>query len=408
MKNFLLFALVFFGVCIAHSQIINDNKFTFSYIQLPLTKIDPQHSLFEVLVVHEYNQANQDSIAIFNARKESAMQRFLFQMDIYYAQKDSIDRMYYTQLSSWEKKVNAGIKNADGTALPKPAAPKYPTQPIYPQLQEPQLHSSFSEDQATERITLSGFEQGSGEVQIIVKIQPIQNIRIVTKKYGSGSSTRYKYTAKYQMPVGIVVASPTEGILMETTMFTEEKSYKMANQKSQYDHELYMMDHKDDLFLKLESTARTEVLSDLNNAINSQFGYVMKSRKAEIYSVKKFKSYDYTDVTNAYSIATSALSKVSQDRDRSGAMDKLEEAINAIKLILEESNPNDKKTRINPKVTAMLHCNLAELLIWQGEFDRADASVNLAINSGEGKAKRHCKGELLFYKGQRNRWNVHF
>jgi hypothetical protein len=259
MKNFLLFALVFFGVCIAHSQIINDNKFTFSYIQLPLTKIDPQHSLFEVLVVHEYNQANQDSIAIFNARKESAMQRFLFQMDIYYAQKDSIDRMYYTQLSSWEKKVNAGIKNADGTALPKPAAPKYPTQPIYPQLQEPQLHSSFSEDQATERITLSGFEQGSGEVQIIVKIQPIQNIRIVTKKYGSGSSTRYKYTAKYQMPVGIVVASPTEGILMETTMFTEEKSYKMANQKSQYDHELYMMDHKDDLFLKLESTARTEV-----------------------------------------------------------------------------------------------------------------------------------------------------
>ncbi|MDA9882065.1 hypothetical protein N9C33_04640, partial [Crocinitomicaceae bacterium] len=118
MKNFLLFALVFFGVCIAHSQIINDNKFTFSYIQLPLTKIDPQHSLFEVLVVHEYNQANQDSIAIFNARKESAMQRFLFQMDIYYAQKDSINRMYYTQLSSWEKKVNAGIKNADGTALP--------------------------------------------------------------------------------------------------------------------------------------------------------------------------------------------------------------------------------------------------------------------------------------------------
>ncbi|MDA9881940.1 hypothetical protein N9C33_04010, partial [Crocinitomicaceae bacterium] len=223
-----------------------------------------------------------------------------------------------------------------------------------------------------------------------------------------GSSTRYKYTAKYQMPVGIIVASPTEGILMETTMFTEEKSYKMANQKSQYDYELYMMDHKDDLFLKLESTARTEVLSDLNNAINSQFGYVMKSRKAEIYSVKKFKSYDYTDVTNAYSIATSALSKVSQDRDRSGAMDKLEEAINAIKLILEESNPNDKKTRINPKVTAMLHCNLAELLIWQGEFDRADASVNLAINSGEGKAKRHCKGELLFYKDQRNRWNVHF
>ena len=144
-----------------------------------------------------------------------------------------------------------------------------------------------------------------------------------------------------------------------------------------------------------------------NIIINNQFGFVTRSRSAEIYSVKNFKNYDYTDVTSAFSIATLALTAVGDDRDRSGAMDKLDDAINAIKLILEESTP-DNKARVNPKVTAMLQCNLAELLIWQAEFDKADATVNIAMNSGEGKAKRHCKDELGFYKDQRKRWKVNY
>jgi hypothetical protein len=77
-------------------------------------------------------------------------------------------------------------------------------------------------------------------------------------------------------------------------------------------------------------------------------------------------------------------------------------------MILEESNFSDKKARINTKVTAMLQCNLAELLVWQGEYDKADATVNIAKNSGEGKAKRHCNGTTNFYADQRKRWNAHY
>ena len=49
----------------------------------------------------------------------------------------------------------------------------------------------------------------------------------------------------------------------------------------------------------------------------------------------------------------------------------------------------------------MLQCNKAELLIWQAEFDQADALVNIAMNSGEGKAKRHLRDEIGFYAGER-------
>jgi hypothetical protein len=182
----------------------------------------------------------------------------------------------------------------------------------------------------------------------------------------------------------------------------------MTDQKSQYDHQIYMLDHKDEFHNNLELYARNAALLETNDYLNNQFGYVNKTRSTEIYSVKSFKNYDYTDVTQTYTLAVQALQVVGSDRDRDGAMDQLDGAIDAIKLILEESSLSDNKTRINPKVTAMLQCNLAELLAWQGEYDKAGATVNIAKNSGEGKAKRHCNGVTSFYADQRKRWDVHY
>jgi hypothetical protein len=102
-----------------------------------------------------------------------------------------------------------------------------------------------------------------------------------------------------------------------------------------------------------------------------------------------------------------ALMLVSQDRDRSSAMDKIEEALAEWEMILEESNTYDKKARINSKITAMIQCNMAELLAWQGEFDQSQINVNLAISAG-GKFKRHANAEQSFYADQKKRWNVHY
>jgi len=56
----------------------------------------------------------------------------------------------------------------------------------------------------------------------------------------------------------------------------------------------------------------------------------------------------------------------------------------------------------------VLPVNLAELYVLQGEFNKADATVNLIMNSGEGKAKLHIDDETGFYSNQRKRWEVHY
>ena len=408
MKNILLTATLLLGVNFAHSQNINDNKINFKYIQLPLIKIDDQFTNYQILVEHDYNQANTDSLALFQARKDLAINDFESKIVLYQSSRDSLDKIYLGKLATWEKNVNAGLLKPDGSAIDKPFPPNYPTQPAYPNVEAPHLHTAFTDESVKQKIALSGFEDGLGGIQITIKLLPIQNISIVKTKKGIGATTKYLYSARYAMPVAVKLASPTQGILLETTLFTSAKTYKMSDQKSQYDHQIYMLDHKGEFYNNLELYARNAALLETNNYLNNRFGYVNKSRATEIYSVKSFKNYDYTDVTQAYSLAVQALQVVGVERDRDGAMKRLDGAIDAIKMILEESNFSDKKARINTKVTAMLYCNLAELLVWQGEYDKADATVNIALNSREGKAKRHCKGVTGFYADQRKRWNVHY
>jgi hypothetical protein len=156
----------------------------------------------------------------------------------------------------------------------------------------------------------------------------------------------------------------------------------------------------------MESKARNYAISEVDRILNDQFGFVKMTRETEIYSLKKYKSYEYSDVTEAYTITTQALSLVSKDRNRASAISKIDQAISKWKAILEESNLYDEKARVNDKITAMIHCNLSELYIWKGDFSSADLELNLALNSGVFKFKNESERRRDFYTYQKNRWDV--
>ena len=182
----------------------------------------------------------------------------------------------------------------------------------------------------------------------------------------------------------------------------------MKAYKSQYDFEIYMLDNEKRFYDELELYARTKAIAEANSFINDQVGYVNKRRNTEIYSVKKFKNYDYSDVTNAYSATVQALSLIGNDRDRSSAQDKFDAALELWREIMQESNTYDKKARINNKISAMIQCNIAEIKIWQSKFNEANATLNLALNSGVLKAKIHAKKMPSLYSSLEQRWRVNF
>ena len=408
MKKLILSISILCGFSFVFGQNMNDNKVTFTYIQLPMIQIDDQFDKYEVRTEHDYKRANEDSIAINELRQEAALTMYK-QLSIQHnIQRDSLDRIYLRKLATWEKSINAGVTNPNGTALTKPAPPMYPEAPMFPIQKDPMFHTDYEDTKITSVINLSGYEKGLGGFLVTLTVHPIQHGSIVMEKSGSGSATKYKYKSPYTLPITVKIESPTQGVLLEKRLYDTQKYYKMKDQSSQYDHALYMMDNKEAFYLQVEEYARKQAINSLNDYINGQIGFVKKKRTAEIYTVKKYKSYNYNDVDFAFKKTVAALQAVKNDDDRSGAMDLIDEALEVLNEVLLESNDYDKKSRINSKITAMLECNKMELLMWKAEFDEVDGMISLLINSGEGKAKRHARGQQGFYADQRLRWEANY
>ncbi len=390
------------------AQNIGDNKVNFQYIQLPKIKIDDKFNTYEVRVEHAYKDANQDSLAMHEMRKQAAITVYEQELVVYRRMKDSIDRLHFQEMANWEIKTNAGTLGADGKPLPQPSQPMYPTAPILERIDGPRLHTELADNQVTDNISIEGFEKGLGGAIVALKVLPIRNIQIVSSKKGSGASTKYEYRCLYTLPIELTLTTPTQGTLTQVVINQGQQSYSVGNYKSSYEYQIYMMDNKDQFYMDLERSARNNAIVSARNYLNDNFGYVLRNRAAELYTVNRHKKYDYSDVTNAYTKSVQALSQVKNDRDRSGAADMIEEALEMWKGIMEESNTFDNAARINDKISAMIQCNMAELYVWLGEFNDSEMQANLALNSGEGKAKRHISGELGFYADQRVRWEAHY
>ncbi|MBT8218439.1 MAG: hypothetical protein KJP00_01355 [Bacteroidia bacterium] len=408
MKRIVLLLLVLFGFSFLYGQNINDNKVSFTYIQLPYKVVDENIDNYELNLDHAYLAANQDSLELHKIRKASRMATFEQLMTSYQAKKDSMYRIHLRALSIWEKAVNAGEKDSDGSELTKPAAPEYPNPPVFPSADLPLLHTDYNDSNLNQRASVEGFQKGTGGILVTISMLPIQYFPVEESTRGSGSSKVYTYSAPYILPFRVKVETPTQGVLLDDLVLDQKQYYGMKEQKSKYDHELYMMDNKAVLHKTIEANAREKGIKSVNNYINDQIGYPEKSRTIEIYSVKRHRDWDYLDVTNAYTKTTLALQSLNQDRDRSGAESYIDEAIAAYDKILSESNLSDRKARINDKITAMLQCNMTELLNWKANFNKALTTANIAENSGEGKARRHIRREKGFYADQRRRWESVF
>lgn len=367
-------------------QNIDDNFVNFNYTQLPLISVDESLRSYRFEVVTDVEGANMDSTATYQIRLDNAVS------------------LYQKRMDTWLSKMSLLQQQENTTGTSQSA--NYPTQPSLELVLKPVQHT-VTTNVSAEGIKISGFNEGDNGLLVRYTLLPIKNVKFSYSKKGEAANTKYEYTCSYMLQAKMEVIDPNNTILFET-MVGRAKTKGLGKYKSTYDFAKWYMNNRETFYAQIESEGRKAAIAGSGSALDNQFGYINKSRKAEIYSVKKYKDYDYTDVIMAYNQTTEALLKVGNDRDRSGAMDDLEEAREMWLKILEESNLQNKKERINDKISAMIWCNLAEIAVWMADFNEADNQVSKTMNSGIMKAKNHIKGEKAFYEDQKTRWNANF
>ena len=367
-------------------QNIDDNFVNFNYTQLPLISVDESLRSYRFEVVTDVEGANMDSTATYQIRLDNAVSIYQKRMDTWLSKMSLIQQQ----------------ENATGTSQ----SANYPPKPSLELVVKPVQHT-VTTNASAEGIKISGFNEGGNGLLIRYTLLPIKNVKFSYSKKGEAANTKYDYKCSYILQAKMEVIDPSNTVLFEK-MVGRAKTKGLGKYKSTYDFAKWYMNNRETFYAQIESEGRKAAIAGSGSALDNQFGYINKSRKAEIYSVKKYKDYDYTDVIMAYNQTTEALLKVGNDRDRSGAMDDLEEAREMWLKILEESNLQNKKERINAKISAVIWCNLAEIAIWMADFNEAENQVSKTMNSGIMKAKSHIKGEKSFYADQKNRWNANF
>ena len=367
-------------------QNIDDNFVNFNYTQLPLISVDESLRSYRFEVVTDVEGANMDSTTTYQIRLDNAVSIYQKRMDTWLSKMSLIQQQ----------------ENATGTSQ----SANYPPKPSLELVVKPVQHT-VTTNASAEGIKISGFNEGDNGLLVRYTLLPIKNVKFSYSKKGEAANTKYDYKCSYILQAKMEVIDPSNTVLFEK-MVGRAKTKGLGKYKSTYDFAKWYMNNRETFYAQIESEGRKAAIAGSGSALDNQFGYINKSRKAEIYSVKKYKDYDYTDVIMAYNQTTEALLKVGNDRDRSGAMDDLEEAREMWLKILEESNLQNKKERINAKISAMIWCNLAEIAVWMADFNEADNQVSKTMNSGIMKAKSHIKGEKSFYADQKNRWNANF
>lgn len=401
MKKFAFLVAAGFSV-LSMAQNVNDNKVSFTYIQLPTNPIDKNIATFDITVIKSFEQSNVDSLNAYQIKLDNANLGFEGQMNVWREQKKQVDRNYLTQMAAWEKSSNAG------TVAVQPVKAEYPPQPQKIEVLQPLMHEDLPNDQVNNMVAIDGFSKGTNGAKLTLDFKGIGDIKFIENKSGSGTTTKYKYSCNYIMPVEVKVETASQGVVLNTIILNQVMSYALKEYASKYEFELWYLDNQTQFWSELQKYARGQAMTEINNVLNEKCGFPTKTWYTEVYSVKSFKDHSYDDLTKAYTIAKQGYDLVYQTRDRKNAHAKLTEAINIWKQALTESNLSDNKSRINDKVTALLFYNIGEAYMWMSNYDEAELYINKAINSGEMKFKNDAKRLQANLEDFKVRWKANY
>jgi len=367
---------------IGRTQNVKDQRANFQYIQLPLQPLKGITTYHVTLDQTAIEKNNNDSLDVYNA-KLMAMEA---EYDYWLANKKSIDKAYLLEMAKYEKAVNAG-----NTAAPLPQKPPYPPQPSRDNLPLPILTQDVDQSFVENNISLEGFAKENNGVEIFIGLMAFKTASFEVKTKKSATQIEYTYSSKAKYPVRVKVIVPEKGVLLDQIVGNEIVTKKLKTYTSKYDFDYWKMDSLETFWNKRQKEILQVSLKKAYNLINSNFGFPVVNYSTEIYTVKKFKSYNYNDLVDAYTYVNSGYNLIKSSKDHSSAIPKIKQGVAIWEQALSESNLSDSKSRINKKVTALLYYNLAEAYMWMNDFDKAENYRIKAEQGGVLKYKTRAK-----------------
>ncbi|MBX9852145.1 MAG: hypothetical protein K2X86_10340 [Cytophagaceae bacterium] len=413
MKKALLLLVFVLSVLSVFSQNVFDRKVNFEYLRLPLQPIKKSIKNYQAVVVMEYEIENKIRREAFAKIVQDYEKKYVDDMAAYDKSIKDNGAKYAQDMIDYNKKIT-DPKNAN---IAKPEL----VLPVKPEKYVPVDNTYYpktinTESAAVTYIKLDGYEKGRDnaamvtvllkglqytepELKLTEKTKTKDGQQIVEREYW------FEYTYKY--PVGLKVEAPGSGVLCNEYFDDLNKFISAKSDKYKTESELRAAFNRDKVFSSLEDKLLAENLNYVNNVLNSRFGYTRIKAVEEINLVSS-KKMSYSDYELAFASAVTGLNQLSADLNKTQAISNLNAGIAIWEKALEESQPQNKKARINGDVTIATLFNIALIAIYANDFAKAELSLNkiLALSIASKREQRKVEQVKAFLRDQQMRYEA--
>lgn len=390
MNKKIALALLFLFSLSVNAQNIDYANIKVDYTRLPLKPVSKDIVNYQPLIIADYlAKIEQQKIENQNAsaKAEADYQQALKQ---YWIKRNQDSLLYENSLNVWFR-----LTPQQQAVTPRPQMPAS-TVPAKAITNEVLLEKTFNTDLlAATYIKLEGFTKLPEKALIIQmnlsgfeKDEAKSTTQKKQIKRGDGKtvdSTVFVYQFNYRHIIKLKIIQPDGKFLMDEAYgpslgFTTYSSKFFANQA---DLDNYWKTAQASEIGNTQEKIVLDNLKSINEMINNNYGYVQQSRTVVVGYVNEKKLYDdfkdaLNNAKNAYAIIGKPARLPAGQADPAGGKetssqgkDYLQKAVSNWETAMKESNPSNKKARVDEDVTECLLMNLSEAYVWLEDFTKA-------------------------------------
>ena len=360
----------------AVAQNIDYSNVKVDYIRLPLKPVSKDIVNYQPLIIADYLQKIEQQKAENQAASAKAETDYQQALKQYWAKRNQDSLFYENSLNVWFR-----LTPQQQAVTPRPQMPSS-TVPIKAIPNELILEKTFNLDLlASTHIKLEGFSK-LPEKALIIQMNlsgfekdeaksTTQKKQIKRADGKTIDSTVFVYQFNYRHIIKLKIIQPDGKFLTDEAYgpslgFSTYTSKFFANQ---VDLDNYWRTAQASEIGSIQEKIVVDHLKSINEMLNNDYGYVPQSRGVIIGYVNEKKLYD--DFKDALNNAKNAYAIIAKKDTKAQGEEYLRKAIATWEAAMKESNPSNKKARIDEDVTECLLKNLAEAYVWLNDFTKA-------------------------------------
>ena len=367
MKRIVFSAALIMSQLVSMGQKIDFESVKFEYLKLPLLPIQVTPRTFSTSIILSYEEdVKAQKLAYDNYVIEETAK----------AQKEKSDYDNKKTSTLLTEKLIGGANATKPTGIPVLKPKEY-------------YAKSYDKALVDNAVVIPGFTKGGeGEAKVTILVDGFVTGALVEKTIdpnapqpgvliSSTSTTPKPKTFCYELEVKNMITLKIEnkaGVVLQqiiipgTAEFSKVKTKEFATKAELYN---YALVNRISFYQSQDELLFNNNMKLLSEYLSNNFGYVPTTRNTSVIVIRD-KDVNYDEYTQAYEKAMKGYNWLTNEDEKQGAIDEINGAIELWKKAISESDIENKKARINAKVTEATYLNCAEAYIWLNNYSEAE------------------------------------